>query len=262
MKMKNSAHVSFREQIIALCKTLSIRFSEVATRVEAGKMSNARADLDATITMFEAVDRLIDLEMEIGSIAISKPKDVPATTPKKRGRKPKVVVAGEPVAKTAAKPKKLAKRGRKKGHKGRGRPVTAVEPHLNQKDYYRPILEILRDNSGSISSSEIMNKISEKLADKMQPGDHEKISKLQVERWAYLVPWARIKLVKAGLMKPTSTRKVWEISDHGSDWLEGKLDLSIGQIDKLRNVPGELPKPEKPPKPVKKSRRRGRPKKK
>jgi len=147
-----------------------------------------------------------------------------STEKKKRGRKPgsknkpKLEVEGAP---------------KKKETRGRPRKNATQAPHLTQKDYYRPILEVLRDNKGPMEYTHCRDVVRSRLAPTFQAGDTEIVGGTDTERWAYLIPWARIRLVKAGLMKQDSPRKYWEISNLGLDWLEGKLDITPLQIDKL-----------------------------
>jgi len=156
--------------------------------------------------------------------------------PKRRGRKKKEAVAEVKPVEKVKKP-----RGRPKGplvKKARQRRVRKGGDYFTQMDYYRPLLEVLYEHGGKVASSECMTKVHERLATVFKPGDLEPVGKTKVPRWAYLLPWARVKLVKAGLMKAKGVRKVWEISEHGTDWLQGKLDLTLTQIDRLKGVPG------------------------
>ncbi len=85
---------------------------------------------------------------------------------------------------------------------------------LPEADYELPLLEALDELGGSGPASVVVNRVGEKLHDKLTAVDLEQVSSGEV-RWKNRVQFVRLGLIKAGLMKDDSPRGTWEIAEPG-----------------------------------------------
>ena len=89
-------------------------------------------------------------------------------------------------------------------------------------ELFRPLLESLVEMGGSGKLNDVLDRIGEKMKDRLKPKDWEKHKSAPHQiRWRNTAEWARNLMVnKSGLMKKSSKRGVWEISAQGRKWLE------------------------------------------
>ena len=85
---------------------------------------------------------------------------------------------------------------------------------LSESEYELPLLETLDELGGSGPASVVVDRVGEKLHDKLTSVDLEKVSSGEV-RWRNRVQFVRLGLIKAGLMKADSPRGTWEIAESG-----------------------------------------------
>lgn len=95
----------------------------------------------------------------------------------------------------------------------------ASELLLPESEYEVPILRALADTGGRRPTREVVDEVGRMLDGRLTSVDHEPIRDGGPPRWQNRVQFARLRLVKAGLMNADSPRGVWEISAAG----EGRL---------------------------------------
>jgi len=103
--------------------------------------------------------------------------------------------------------------------------------HMPPRDFWRPILEVLRENSGQADVETIIKALEIKIKDQLRPGDYESNvdGSLKWERQAH---FQRLAMKHEGLIAGNSPRGVWEITNQGREWVSK-------QSPKLQNSPGE-----------------------
>jgi len=84
-----------------------------------------------------------------------------------------------------------------------------------EADYALPILEALIEMGGSGRSSEVLDKVFDKMNDRLKPKDLEKIPSGTSIRWKNYARWERKNLILEGYLKKDSPRGIWEITDKG-----------------------------------------------
>lgn len=90
-----------------------------------------------------------------------------------------------------------------------------------EADFYRPILQALSESGGSGSIGTVLNRVHDLMHDKLNNFDHQPLnSDKNLPRWRNTAQWARDSMVKAGLLKNTSPRGTWEISEAGREQLK------------------------------------------
>ena len=92
---------------------------------------------------------------------------------------------------------------------------------LPESAYRLPILRVLFGNGGRMPTSEAVVAAGELVKDKLLPADLEMLGKKP--RWEGRVQFARLQLIKDGLMKKGSPRGVWEITDAGEQKVKERL---------------------------------------
>ena len=85
---------------------------------------------------------------------------------------------------------------------------------LPEDQYELPLLEVLQELGGSGPASIVVDRVGEKLGDRLTPVDLEHVSSGEL-RWKSRVQFVRLGLIKAGLMKNDSPRGTWEIAEAG-----------------------------------------------
>lgn len=90
-----------------------------------------------------------------------------------------------------------------------------------EEAYYRPILEILKDLGGSARIGQVFERIPQEMTEILQEVDFKTLpSDSSSPRWRNTARFARLTLVKRGLLRDDSRRGTWEITKAGSDWLD------------------------------------------
>lgn len=92
-----------------------------------------------------------------------------------------------------------------------------------QNDYFIPILEAIVELGGSGKVSEILDRVREKMKDKLNKYDLQPLSSDPKSiRWKNTAQWARNEMVKEELLSSKSPKGVWEITQKGREFLEKK----------------------------------------
>lgn len=109
------------------------------------------------------------------------------------------------------------RRSQKSGSK---RSRVASELLLPESEYELPILQALSETGGRRPTSEVVEQVGRVLSGRLTVADREPLRDEGPPRWRNRVQFARLRLVKAGLMKSDSPRGVWEISMAGEERLK------------------------------------------
>ena len=104
------------------------------------------------------------------------------------------------------------------------------------REYYIPILQALVEMGGSGKTSTVLDRVHQIMKGTLKPVDHEILPSNRESRWANTAQWARLKLVKKGLLKPDSPNGIWEITSEGRRWL--KQFVSSKTMDELCDSSG------------------------
>lgn len=86
-----------------------------------------------------------------------------------------------------------------------------------QADYTLPILETLIKMGGSGKTSDVLDRVFNKMKDRLKPKDLERTSSGTDIRWKNHARWERQRLRSEGYLKKDSPRGIWEITEKGSD---------------------------------------------
>lgn len=90
-----------------------------------------------------------------------------------------------------------------------------------QEGYVIPILEALIEIGGSGKMSSVLDRVYEKMKDKLNKYDLEPLpSDPKTIRWKNTAQWARNEMVKKGLLSSKSPKGIWEITQKGREFLE------------------------------------------
>jgi len=95
------------------------------------------------------------------------------------------------------------------GARGRTSEITS------QGNYTLPILESLIEMGGSGKMSDVLEKVLQKMRDKLTTKDYEKLPTGIGVRWKNKAQWERQRLKTEGYLKKDSPRGIWEITDEG-----------------------------------------------
>jgi hypothetical protein len=87
---------------------------------------------------------------------------------------------------------------------------------LPQKEFRRPLLDVLREKGGKARVKEIRELLEPRMAPRLSSADYEQVSSGD-PRWWNAVCWERNDLVKEGLLRGDSERGIWELSARGRD---------------------------------------------
>lgn len=95
-----------------------------------------------------------------------------------------------------------------------------------QEEYIIPILEVLIELGGSGKISEVLDRVYEKMKDKLNKYDLDPLpSDPKAIRWKNTAQWAKVEMVKKGLLSSKAPKGVWEITQRGRDYFEKKSNL-------------------------------------
>ena len=91
----------------------------------------------------------------------------------------------------------------------------AIEPGIPQKEFERPILEVLRDLGGSGETRDVLDAVGLKMRHRLQPVEYKPVGGGQIPRWEMHTHWARKHLINDGLLRNDSPRGLWELTEAG-----------------------------------------------
>ncbi len=100
---------------------------------------------------------------------------------------------------------------------------------LPEREYWRPILEIIDQLGGAAAASDVIEALGEHMQGLLKPRDHETLSMGEV-RWRNRARFARLRMTEQGLLSSTSHRGIWEITDVGRAYL-GRTSTAPGDGD-------------------------------
>jgi len=98
------------------------------------------------------------------------------------------------------------------------RPVrrAVVGTILPEREYELPILRALIEAGGSAPAGQVTDRVGELLDGRLTAEDFQRHRSGDV-RWRNRTAFARLNLVRRGLLAKTSPRGIWEITDEGRD---------------------------------------------
>ena len=100
------------------------------------------------------------------------------------------------------------------------RPKFRAAPRDRERLYYRPILEALVELGGSAPVTLVLDRVFSKIRNQLDEHDLEPIeSAPKMPRWRKAAQWARLEMVKEGLLRGNSPRNVWQITESGVQYL-------------------------------------------
>lgn len=129
-------------------------------------------------------------------------------------------IAAASVAETKTRPSKSSRSARHSQGSGGKRSRVASDLLLPESEYEVPILQALAETGGRRPTREVVHAVGSVLDGRLTDVDHEPIRDGGPPRWQNRVQFARLRLVKAGLMNADSPRGVWEISPAGETRLK------------------------------------------
>jgi restriction system protein len=89
---------------------------------------------------------------------------------------------------------------------------------LADEEYEIPLLATLDAHGGRAPTSEVLDELGQRLADRLMPADLEPLDSGDI-RWRNRAQFVRLRLIERGDMVSGSPRGIWEISDQGRDRL-------------------------------------------
>ncbi len=92
---------------------------------------------------------------------------------------------------------------------------------LPEREYWLPILEIVRHAGGSAAASDVIEALGGRMKGMLTPRDYETLGMGEV-RWRNRARFARLRMTEQGLLSNTSHRGVWEITDAGRRHLKAR----------------------------------------
>ena len=91
-----------------------------------------------------------------------------------------------------------------------------AEGRTPQEAYRMPILGALFSAGGSMQASKVLEHVKKSIGNQFNAVDLEMLKSGRDIRWRNAAQWERAAMVKAGLLKNDSPRKIWEITDKGA----------------------------------------------
>jgi hypothetical protein len=92
---------------------------------------------------------------------------------------------------------------------------------LPNKEFRRPLMEVVHELGGSASLSRIRPVMEERMAPRLREVDYELVSTGE-PRWWNAICWERNDLVREGLFRDDSPRGTWALSERGIAIVEGR----------------------------------------
>lgn len=89
---------------------------------------------------------------------------------------------------------------------------------LPEREYWKPILDIIAERGGSAPAGDVIEALGERLKDSFTPLDLERLD-TDVVRWRNRARFARLRMTQQGLLSSTSPRGIWEITDEGRAYI-------------------------------------------
>ncbi len=89
--------------------------------------------------------------------------------------------------------------------------------------YRQPILQVLIEMGGSGRMSDVLMRVEQVLRGRLKQVDYEPLPSDGIQRWTKSAQWTRYSLVKEGLLKSNSPQGIWEITEEGSNALNGEM---------------------------------------
>jgi restriction system protein len=114
-------------------------------------------------------------------------------------------------------------------------------PNSEFAQFFPFLIDALRSLGGSASTSEAVDRSLE-----LRGIEEDRISPKEVSRFRNQVNWARLYLVRAGLLDPSSRRGIWQLTDDGYqidtanyDWVKMFRDVQKQfQAERQQRLPG------------------------
>jgi hypothetical protein len=85
-----------------------------------------------------------------------------------------------------------------------------------------PILKALEKLGGSGATQEVVDVVGTIMDNELNEYDRELLQDSRTQRWRNSAQWERATMVEEGLLKDSSPRGIWEISNEGRVYLEEK----------------------------------------
>lgn len=95
---------------------------------------------------------------------------------------------------------------------------------LSQDAYRGPILVALRELGGSGSMADVLDRVFEKVEDRLTEADRERLPSGTDVRWRNTAAWERYQMVEEGLLRPDSPRGTWELTEAGAAAAEAEAN--------------------------------------
>jgi hypothetical protein len=94
---------------------------------------------------------------------------------------------------------------------------------LPEREYWRPILELIQQAGGAAAANAVIDALGERMQGMLTPRDYEILGMGEI-RWRNRARFARLRMTERGLLSNTSHRGVWEITDAGRQHLKAGTD--------------------------------------
>jgi hypothetical protein len=91
-----------------------------------------------------------------------------------------------------------------------------------QEDFRQPILRALYEQGGSGKTAEVLDRVGEILGSKLTDADRASLNHGEI-RWRNTAQWERNVMVDEGLLKKSSPRGVWELTEKGGKLAEREV---------------------------------------
>lgn len=164
----------------------------------------------------ERLKRWAEPLVDTAESALTKALDAAEQSQKLRG--------GDPVTPAARPPRPRRRR-------------TTSRNRLPQKEFRRPLLELLYELGGSTQVADLQPLMKEKMASTLLPGDLQPVSTGD-ERWWNATCWERSNLVREGYLRDDSPRGTWELSEQGAKFVAGSRSKSPDPfVEHLLSIP-------------------------